>query len=105
LLPPGAATGSVSLGRQVALPSEHPEAPAVGPKTGDGALLLPTEQGGFVALREPTRTGPDGEELQQRSPAERSRRKLRKNLVLAALCLVLMAVATAILLSTGPPRW
>ena len=63
------------------------------------------EEGGLVRLREPVKTvgyGDDAVELRTLTPEERARRRLRKNLILWTVGLVILGVTLAILLITGP---
>ena len=73
-----------------------------------GSHPIPTGAGGQVALREPTGASGSGDherDVPAASAEAKARRRLRNNLVLAALCVVLVGVVTAVLLSIGPIRW
>jgi hypothetical protein len=70
-----------------------------------GPLVIPTEDGGFVTLREPVKTVGDGDEeieLRTLPPEERERKKQKKNLIIWAVGLVVIAVTLYALLAMGP---
>lgn len=115
LLPPRAAAlgGAASqafvspaMAQQLPLPVEG--GPLGGPMAAGGATVageegvaIPTA-GGVVAVREPTKTVEyDGEEveLRQLTPAEKRRRRLIKNLVMAALGILFLIVTALILVN------
>jgi hypothetical protein len=67
--------------------------------------VIPTGDGSVVTVREPVKTvgeGDDEVELRSRTPEERAKRRLRKNLVLWGFGLIVMAIVLIILLTTGP---
>ncbi len=71
------------------------------------SIVLPTEDGGYVTLREPVKTighGDDEIELRTLSPEEKARRKLKRNLILWGFGLLLIAITLALLLFLGPVR-
>lgn len=72
-----------------------------------GPIVLPTEDGGYVTLRDPVKTighGDEEIELRTLSPEEKARRKLKRNLILWGFGLLLIAVTLALLLFVGPIR-
>ncbi|MCH5376728.1 MAG: hypothetical protein JJ992_22410, partial [Planctomycetes bacterium] len=77
--------------------------PASG-RTG-GAVILPTEDGRYVTVREPVKSvgrGDDAIELRSLSAEERTRRKFKKNLILWGFGLVIIGITLALLLFLGP---
>jgi hypothetical protein len=85
-----------------------PRSPAAARKVGAPILVTPAttdNDPASVNVREPVRTvGVGDEEIELRavSPEERARRRLKKNLILWAIGLILIAITLAILLLTGP---
>lgn len=68
-------------------------------------IVLPTEDGGYVTLRDPVKTighGDEEIELRTLSPEEKTRRKLKRNLILWGFGLLLIAITLALLLIVGP---
>jgi hypothetical protein len=66
---------------------------------------VPTEDGGYVTLRDPVKTvgrGDDAIELRTLSPEERARRKLKRNLVLWGFGLLIISITLVLLLVMGP---
>jgi hypothetical protein len=69
------------------------------------SIVIPTEDGGQVMVREPVKTvgeGDDEIELRSRTPEEKAKRRLIKNLVLWGFGLVFIAIVLITLLTTGP---
>ncbi|MCA9155207.1 MAG: hypothetical protein KDA38_10495 [Planctomycetales bacterium] len=104
LLPPGAEEVPAGPLKQVVLPTAgKPDEPRG--KAADGSILIPTADGGQVAVREPVKTiSAHGEEveLRQRTPEERAARRFRKNLVIWTLGILLVGITMYILLVMGP---
>lgn len=74
-------------------------------RTRDGSVLLTTEDGQVVALREPVRTvgkGLNERELHTLSAEERTRKRFVKNLVVWTFGIVVILVTIMVLMSTGP---
>jgi hypothetical protein len=66
---------------------------------------IATDDPTAIKVREPVRTigtGDDAIELRAFSPEERARRRLKKNLILWAIGLIVIGITLAILLMTGP---
>jgi hypothetical protein len=79
----------------------------LGATTAGNRIVLPTEDGGYVTLRDPVKTighGDEEIELRTLSPEEKARRKLKKNLILWGFGLLLIAITLALLLFVGPVR-
>lgn len=118
LLPPGAvplppAAGGVAVpGAEVPLPVPQPpaglnvESFATAPqRTADGSVLITTEDGAQIALREPVKTigkGDDQQELRRLTPEERSRRRRVKNIVLWSAGALLLLITLLLLRWLGP---
>ena len=69
------------------------------------SIVLPTEDGAYVTIREPVKTigrGDDAIELRSLSAEERKRRKFKKNLVLWGFGLLIIGITLALLLLVGP---
>jgi hypothetical protein len=67
--------------------------------------VIPTEDGGQVMVREPVKTAGEGDdeiELRTRTPEERAKRRLVKNLIVWGFGLVVIAIVLIALLATGP---
>lgn len=77
---------------------KRPPPPERGP--GD-AVLIPTEEGSYVALHEPVKTVGSGvteRELRVLSPEEKQQRRLIRNIVMYTFALLIL-IATFILLT------
>lgn len=99
--------GGPSPGRQVALPPGAMFAAGPSRRAKDGGVLLPTEDGTVVALRDPVKTigvGDEERELRQLSAEEKARRRFRRNVVIWILGFVMIAITLGLLLSMGPVR-
>jgi hypothetical protein len=101
LLPPGAAPVPTHAAptRPAAVTFGHESKPLHQP------VIIPTEDGGFVSIREPVKVIGDGDEaieLRPLTPEEKARRKFRKNLLLWGFGLAMMFVVMLILLTMGP---
>jgi hypothetical protein len=107
-LPPGVGGTPVPVGKSGAgaVPaSASTRQPGIG--TGGNRIVLPTEDGGYVTLRDPVKTighGDEEIELRTLSPKEKARRKLKRNLILWGFGLLLIAITLALLLFVGPIR-
>ena len=105
-MPPGSRGTPQPSGRQPAAAAPGGATPlraASGPAS--GSIVLPTEDGGYVKLREPVKTigrGDDAVELRTLSPEEKARRKFKRNLILWGFGLVMIAITLALLLFMGP---
>jgi hypothetical protein len=107
-LPPGVGGTPAPVNRVGATPipastsTRHSGAAATGSR-----IVLPTEDGGYVTLRDPVKTigvGDEEVELRTLSPEEKARRKLKRNLILWGFGLLLIAITLALLLFVGPIR-
>lgn len=59
----------------------------------DGSILVPTDDGNYIALREPIKTVSKGNrevELRRLSPEEKARRRFKRNLLVAAFGMVFL---------------
>lgn len=82
-----------------------PSTPSQRPTGGGKSLVIPTEDGTFVTLRDPIKTVGEGDEemeLKSLSPEEREKKKLKKNLIVWGFGLVIIAITLYVLLMTGP---
>ena len=64
------------------------------------AVVIETEDGGYVALREPVKTvgtGAEARELHVLSPEEKSRRRLIRNIVMYTVGLTILIVTFMLL--------
>jgi hypothetical protein len=104
LLPPGAAAPD-----STALPT--PSAPQIDKaktvkekkKSDEKPVLIPTEEGGYVALHEPVKTigaGSRERELHRLTPEEKQKKRLVKNIVMAAVGVLVLLISLAVLLYT-----
>jgi len=101
------ASGAAAPGKAPVPVSSTPNATAAArrPHGEGGSLVIPTETGEFVTLREPIKTVSDGDEeieLRSRPPEERERRKQKKNLIIWGVGLVVIAITLYALLAMGP---
>lgn len=90
LLPPGAATATG--------PIERKPLPASIPKRAKDEFLIPTERG-YVGIHEPVKTVQHrGEEvaLRKLTPEEKARRRVVRNTILFAFCILTLIVVTAL---------
>lgn len=105
MLPPGAsAPAPTESSAQSPASEKKPDRPipvsAKSAETPEGVVLLPTEDGGFQAVRESTKTVVfEGEEVELRrlSPDEKRRKRFVRNIFMAVFG-VLFLVAVAIVL-------
>lgn len=105
ILPPGTTGGAAP---------QTPFSPAgsgamLPPSTGGAArpIVLPTPEGGYVRLREPTKTvgaGDDALELRTRSSADKEKWRFKKNLIIWTFGLLVLGVTIIILMILGPIR-
>jgi hypothetical protein len=82
-----------------------PERPVSGPAR---PISVSSGDAGLFNLREPVRTvgvGDDAIELKSLSPEEKARRRLKKNILLWGIGLVVIGITIAILLISGPIRF
>lgn len=105
LLPPTAETPRRN-DRRESDSSPEDAAQAEGKRKGDaeGPVLLPTEDGEVIALREPVKTvvvGGREVELRRFTPEERERRRFRKNLFVAGFGLIFLIVTMIIMAIAG----
>ena len=64
--------------------------------------MLPTEDGGAVALRDPVKTiGRPGHEieLRQLSPEEKAKRRLTRNIIMVTASLLLLTIVMFVLMN------
>jgi len=76
--------------------------PASGPAR---PLAVPTPDGGYVKLREPTRivgSGDDALELRSRSGVDKEKWRFKKNLVMWGFGLLILGITILILMTLGP---
>jgi hypothetical protein len=111
MLPPGAAPANAPVPvQQVPLPVPQPALP-VGTKaakkpartTGE-KILIPTEEGGYVTVREPVKTVGVGEkevELKVLTPAEKAKRRLIRSAIVGGFCLIVLFVTMVLLYWRG----
>ncbi len=113
LLPPGTAAGSAAMpgmGRGPQAPVTPATAPALVPQPVGGParpLVVPTPDGSYVHLREPTKivgSGDDALELRSRSGVDKEKWRFKKNLVIWAFGLLLLGITIFILMTLGPLR-
>ena len=104
LLPPGAApseSGAAAPGEQLALP-KAPKRPLVAPgNLPTGAIAVPTPEGGFVTIKETPKTigqGSDVIEVRRLTPEEKARRRLWKNIIFGAVCLVVLLIVIVVMM-------
>ena len=104
----GAASGGTTTPGRTPVPISSTSGATVAarrPSGEGGSLVIPTEDGGFVTLRDPVKTVGDGDEmieLQSLPPEEREKRKLKKNLIIWGVGFVVIGVTLYILLAMGP---
>ena len=70
-------------------------------------IVLPTPEGGYVRLREPTKvvgSGDDALELRTRSTVEKEKWRFKKNLIIFTFGLLLLGATIVILMMLGPIR-
>ncbi len=103
---PGAGATPLPTGRPGASAKTGAGAPLPrAPGSGGSSVVLPTEDGGYVTVREPVKTigrGDEAIELRTLSPEEKARRKLKKNLVLWGFGLLIIGITLVLLLFMGP---
>ena len=112
---PAATSGAAGLtpGQEVSVPYESqpqstPQTPFTRPLTDSPVaktILLPTEDGGQVALRDPVKTIRDGDEeieLRTLTPEEKARRRFWKNLFVWTFGLVMLAITLYVMFAMGP---
>jgi hypothetical protein len=67
-------------------------------------ILIPTEEGSFVTVREPVKTVGTGDnevELKVLTPQEKAKRKLIRNLIVGGFCLIVLIVTMVALYFRG----
>lgn len=113
LLPPGTAAGSAArpgMGRGPQTPVTPATAPALVPQPAGGPsrpLVVPTPDGSYVHLREPTKivgSGDDALELRSRSGVDKEKWRFKKNLFIWTFGLLLLGITIFILMTLGPLR-
>jgi hypothetical protein len=103
LLPPGAPADAAAMpAEQIALPDAPAPAPRPVPAAGPGRVVLPTPDGDFVTVEDKagvTTISDRGEEIEIRklSPAERTRRRRVKNIVMFTLAVLLLVIVIVIM--------
>jgi hypothetical protein len=110
LLPPGATTTPSSPtsieaeSSPTSIEADESSSPypgeQVAPKTAEGTVAIPTEDGGFVTVRDSVKTVEfQGEEVEVRrlTPEEKQRRRFIKNIIMAILGTLFLAVVTIVL--------
>lgn len=96
LLPPGAATaGKAVVGEQKAISTTPAKRPVKLPMPAHG-VVVPTPDGGYATLQDKpamvqTAAGPV--EVRKLSPEEKARRRLRMNIIMFVICMVILIVA------------
>lgn len=95
MLPPGAAEAGSGGSEQVAIPEAPKKSPVLPSNLPAGAIPVPTPEGGFVTVLQKPKTighGDDAIEVRRLSPEEKARRRLRNNLIVASLCLIVIVI-------------
>jgi hypothetical protein len=98
LLPPGADGSSGAMpGEQVEVPDAPRRRPAIAVNLPKGTVAVPTPDGGFVTVTEsPTVIGEGDEEIEIRrlTPAEKARRRFRRNLIFWSISILILLAVT-----------
>jgi hypothetical protein len=105
LLPPGISGQPGTSGKPAGPEKSSTPIPQPAAKSSESRISVPTEDGGYVTLRDPVKTvgrGDDAIELRTLSPEERARRKLKRNLVLWGFGLLIISITLVLLLVMGP---
>jgi hypothetical protein len=80
------------------------------PQSAGGAarpIVLPTPEGGYVRLREPTKvvgSGDDAIDLRTRSSGDKEKWRFKKNLIIWTFGLLVLGLTIIILMMLGPIR-
>jgi len=95
--PPGAAAGesTAPAAQQVALPQTPKQPAPLQGKLPAGSIVVPTPDGSFVTVRETPRTigfGDEEIEIRRLTSDEKANRRLRNNLILGGLCVLIILV-------------
>ena len=101
LLPPtaGEVVMSTTL-EQVALPTAPRMMLPPPENLAPGAVAVPTEDGGYVTVRETPKTigkGDDEIELRRLTPEEKAKRRMRRNIIMFCICMALLGIITAVM--------
>jgi len=103
LLPPGAGDAlpsEITPATEVALP-EAPRKPAPLPTNlPEGALVVPTPEGGYATIRKKAKkvgSGEDEVELRELTPEEKAKKRLRYNLIMWSVCFLILFVVFLVL--------
>lgn len=98
LLPPGADGSAGAMpGEQVEIPDAPRRRPAIAANLPQGTVAVPTPDGGFVTVTEsPAVIGEGDEEIEIRrlTPAEKARRRFRRNLILWSVSILILLAVT-----------
>jgi hypothetical protein len=96
LLPPAAARSKAKEATDSETPAEEPARRHRRPgEAEDGSVLIPTEEGGYIALREPIKTisaGGREVELRRLTPEEKASRRFKRNLFVAIFGMLFLIV-------------
>ena len=87
---------------QVPLPGAPQPAPAT---SNDGSILIQTEDGQQVALRDPVKTvghGDDERELRPLTPEEKTKRRFVRNIAFWVVCAIILLATLVIMMVIGP---
>ena len=71
------------------------------PQTAEGTLAIPTEEGGYVTVRESAKMiefGGEEVEVRRLTPEEKQRRRFVKNIIMAFLGILFLSVVTVVLM-------
>ena len=87
----------------MAIPIAPKKTPVVPKNLPPGAVAVPMEDGSLVTVREKPKTLGRGDseiELRRLSPEEKAQRRMRRNLILGAFCMVIMGVVALVMMWT-----
>ena len=100
LLPPGVSSSAATSPTPTADTATPTQLPPNAPQTAEGTVAIPSEDGGYVTVREKTKTVEfHGEEVEVRrlTPEEKQRKRLIKNIIMACLGILFLSVVTLVL--------
>jgi len=103
LLPPGAGEAlpsEMSPAAEVAIPDAPRKMAPLPTNLPEGAVLVPTPEGGYATIRKKAKTvghGEDEVELKELSPEEKAKKRFRYNLVMWSVCFMILFVVFLVL--------